>query len=109
MPVAFLHHITDAGVQYSVGFAAHGPVPTAIETIPKQACVAAPDSDGMPREGAQVAELTNWMPTPVKPRPAACRCAGHGSAATSTPNPEIWSISTSRSSDASPTPAGTAS
>lgn len=29
--------------------------------------MAALDSDGAPREGAQVAELTNWMPTPVKP------------------------------------------
>ena len=39
----------------------------AIQAIPEQAWVAALDSDGEPREGAQVAELTNWMPTPVKP------------------------------------------
>ena len=64
---AFLHHITDAGLQYSIGFPAHGPVQTAIETIPEQAWVAALDSDGTPRQGAQVAELTDWMPTPVKP------------------------------------------
>ena len=64
---AFLHHITDAGLQYSIGFPAQGPVQAAIQTIPEQAWVAALDSDGTPREGAQVAELTNWMPTPVKP------------------------------------------
>src|SRR5260370_10310185 len=64
---AFLHHITDAGLQYSVGFPAHGPVQTAIESIPEQAWVAALDSGGTPRQGAQVAELTDWMPTPVKP------------------------------------------
>ena len=60
---AFLHHITDAGLQYSIGFPAHGPVQTAIETIPEQAWVATLDSDGKPRDSAQVAELTNWMPT----------------------------------------------
>ena len=60
---AFLHHLTDAGLQYSIGFPAHGPVQTAIETIPEQAWVATLDSDGKPRDSAQVAELTNWMPT----------------------------------------------
>ena len=64
---AFVHHLTDAGLQYSIGFPAHGPVQAAIETIPEQAWVAALGSDGAPREGAQVAELTAWMPTPVKP------------------------------------------
>lgn len=64
---AFMHHITDAGLQYSIGFPAHGPVQAAIEVIPEQAWVAALDSDGAPREGAQVAELTDWMPAPVKP------------------------------------------
>jgi len=64
---AFVHHLTDVGLQYSIGFPAYGPVQAAIETIPEQAWVAALDSDGAPREGAQVAELTAWMPTPVKP------------------------------------------
>ncbi|MGH3449110.1 MAG: IS1380 family transposase, partial [Nocardioidaceae bacterium] len=64
---AFLHHITDTALEYSIGFAAHGPVQAAIETIPEQAWRAAVDSDGHPREGAQVAELTAWMPTPTKP------------------------------------------
>jgi hypothetical protein len=64
---SLVHHVTAAGLQYSIGFPAHGPVQTAIETIPEQAWVAALDGDGTPRQGAQVAELTDWMPTPVKP------------------------------------------
>jgi hypothetical protein len=64
---AFLHHVTDAGLHYSVGFPAHGPVQTAIATLPEQVWVAALDTDGTPREGAQIAELTDWMPAPVKP------------------------------------------
>jgi hypothetical protein len=59
---AFLHHITDAGLEYSIGFAAHETVKTAIETIPKQAWRAALDGDGQPRDGAQVADITAWMP-----------------------------------------------
>lgn len=61
----FLHHITDAGLEYSVGFQAHETVKTAIEVIPEQAWRAAVDSDGEPRDGAQVAELTAWMPAPI--------------------------------------------
>lgn len=64
---SLLHHLTDTGLQYSIGFPAHGPVQAAIETIPEQAWVAALDGDGAPRDGAQVAELTDWMPAPVKP------------------------------------------
>ena len=64
---AFLHHITDLGLEYSVGFPAHGPVETAIETIPESAWVDAIDSDGGPRDGAQVADLTAWMPAPTMP------------------------------------------
>lgn len=63
---AFLHHITDLGLEYSVGFASNENVKTAIETIPEQAWRAALDGDGQPREGAQVAELTAWMPPPVR-------------------------------------------
>lgn len=62
---AFLHHITDAGLEYSIGFPALETVKTAVEAIPAQAWRAAVDSDGQPRDGAQVAELTGWMPTPV--------------------------------------------
>ena len=59
---AFLHHITDLGLEYSIGFRASDGVKVAIETIPDQAWRAAIDSDGEPRDGAQVAELTAWMP-----------------------------------------------
>jgi hypothetical protein len=62
----FLHHITDAGLEYSIGFAAQDTVQAAIKTIPEQAWRAAVDGDGQPRDGAQVAELTAWMPAPVK-------------------------------------------
>jgi DDE family transposase len=64
---AFLHHITDRGLEYSIGFSAREGVQAAIETIPEQAWRAALDGDGEPRDGAQVAELTAWMPTPTKP------------------------------------------
>jgi hypothetical protein len=60
----FLHHITDAGLEYSIGFMASDTVKSAVEAIPEQAWRAALDSDGEPRDGAQVAELTDWMPTP---------------------------------------------
>jgi hypothetical protein len=63
---AFLHHITDAALEYSIGFPALETVKSAVEAIPTQAWRAAIDSDGQPREGAQVAELTAWMPDPVK-------------------------------------------
>lgn len=61
----FLHHITDAGLEYSIGFQAQDTVKAAIEAIPEQAWRAALDGDGEPRDGAQVAELTAWMPAPV--------------------------------------------
>jgi hypothetical protein len=63
---AFLTHITDLGLEYSIGFPAHETVKAAIEALPAQAWRAAIDSDGHPRDGAQVAELTAWMPTPVR-------------------------------------------
>ena len=61
----FLHKITDLGLEYSIGFQAQDTVKTAIEAIPEQAWRAALDGDGEPRDGAQVAELTAWMPAPV--------------------------------------------
>nr|WP_179791232.1 IS1380 family transposase [Actinopolymorpha rutila] len=62
----FLGHVTDKGLEYSIGYAAHPTVKAAVEAIPVQAWRAALDGDGDPREGAQVAELTAWMPTPVR-------------------------------------------
>ena len=64
---AFLHHITDLDLEYSVGFGALDTVKAAIETIPDSAWIDAIDSDGGPRDGAQVADLTDWMPTPTAP------------------------------------------
>jgi len=69
---AFLHKITDLGLEYSIGFPGREGVQAAIEAIPEQAWRAALDGDGQPRDGAQVAELTGWMPVPTKPtRPPA--------------------------------------
>jgi hypothetical protein len=62
----FLHRITDLGLEYSIGFQAQDTVKAAIEAIPEQAWRAALDGDGEPRDGAQVAELTAWMPTPFR-------------------------------------------
>lgn len=62
----FLHRITDAGLEYSIGFQAQDTVKAAVEAIPEQAWRAAVDGDGEPREGAQVAELTAWMPIPTR-------------------------------------------
>lgn len=61
----FLGHITDLGLEYSIGFPAQDTVRAAIEAIPAQAWRAALDGDGEPRDCAQVAELTAWMPAPV--------------------------------------------
>ena len=58
----FLRHIAGLGLEYSIGFAASEAVKIAIETIPDQAWRAALDGDGQARDGAQVAELTAWMP-----------------------------------------------
>lgn len=58
----FLHHITDLGLEYSIGFMASDTVKAAVEAIPEQAWRAAVDGDGEARDGAQVAELTAWMP-----------------------------------------------
>ncbi len=63
---AFLHHITDAGLEFSIGFPAHETVNHAVEAIPAQAWRAAVDADGRDRDGAQIADLTGWMPTPAR-------------------------------------------
>lgn len=62
----FFRHITDAGLEYSIGFKATNRVQAAIEAIPEQAWRAALDTDGHPRDGAQVAELTGWLPALVR-------------------------------------------
>lgn len=57
-----LWHITTLGLTYSVGVSARQPIQDALATLPRQAWRAALDPDGDPRPGAQVAELTRWMP-----------------------------------------------
>jgi len=58
----FLWHVHNLGLQYSVGLYGRQPIRDALEALPKQAWKKALDADGEPREGAQVAELTRWLP-----------------------------------------------
>lgn len=62
-----MHHITDAGLEYSIGFPGREGVATAIAEVPEDAWVDALDGDGLPRDGAQVVDLTPWIPSPTKP------------------------------------------
>jgi len=59
---AFLAHVHDLGLGFSVGMNIRGPIRDAIDALPKQAWRSAMDADGQPREGAQVAEVTRWLP-----------------------------------------------
>jgi hypothetical protein len=59
---AVLHHVHDRGLEYSVGVYGRQPILDALQVLPKQAWRRALDADGRPREGAQVAELTRWLP-----------------------------------------------
>lgn len=69
----FLHHITNLGLEYSVGFYGMPPVVEALAQVPRQAWRAAIDGDGLPREGAQVAELTAYLPATLRGWPAGMR------------------------------------
>jgi hypothetical protein len=59
---AFVHHVQDLGLEYSVGVYGRQPVLDALDALPRQAWRKAVDADGRPRQGAQVAELTRWLP-----------------------------------------------
>jgi Transposase DDE domain group 1 len=59
---AFVHHVQDLGLEYSVGVYGRQPILDALDALPKQAWRRALDADGRPRAGAQVAELTRWLP-----------------------------------------------
>ncbi len=59
----FLWHIHHLGLSYSVGVYGRQPVLDALAALPRQAWRAALDADGRRREGAQVAELTRWLPS----------------------------------------------
>ncbi len=69
----FLHHITRLGLQYSVGFYGMPPIVDALAKVPRQAWRAALDGDGAPREGAQVAELTRYLPDTLRGWPPGMR------------------------------------
>ncbi|CAM4231973.1 Transposase, IS4 family protein [Mycobacterium senriense] len=58
----FLWHIHNLGLSYSVGVYGRQPVLDALAALPRQAWRRALDADGRRREGAQVAELTRWLP-----------------------------------------------
>ncbi len=63
----FLAHLTDRELAYSVGIPVTIGVDTdLIATVPAEVWQAAYDSDGKPREGAQVAELTALLPQLTK-------------------------------------------
>jgi hypothetical protein len=70
---AFIRHIHDLGLGYSVGIAIHQPVIDALQVLPRQAWRAARDPDGQPRKGAQVAELTRYLSPPTRPWPPGMR------------------------------------
>lgn len=59
---AFVAHIDQLGLGYSVGLTGWPTILDALENVPRQAWKAALDPDGLPREGAQVAELTRYVP-----------------------------------------------
>lgn len=59
---AFLAHVHELGLAFSVGMTVNDPVLTALDRVPERTWQDALDSDGHPREGAQVAELTAWLP-----------------------------------------------
>jgi hypothetical protein len=69
----FLHHITDLGLEFSVGFYGMPPVVEALARVPRQAWRAAIDGDGLPREGAQVAELSAYLPATLRGWPEGMR------------------------------------
>jgi len=59
---AFLAHVHELELEFSVGMNIRGPILDALDLVPEQAWRAALDPDGQPREGAQVAEVTRWLP-----------------------------------------------
>ena len=59
----FLHHLSDLGLAYSVGIGANIGVDTALLARVRPDCwTQAEDTDGTPREHAQVADLTGLLP-----------------------------------------------
>ena len=58
----FLNHISGLGLEFTVGFSASTVVTQALDRLPRQAWRAAINLDGQPRDGAQIAELTRYLP-----------------------------------------------
>ena len=69
----FVWHVHHLGLEYSVGVYGRQPVLDALEVLPKQAWKKTLDADGNRREGAQVAELTRWLPATFKGWPPGMR------------------------------------
>lgn len=69
----FLAHVHELGLEYSVGIGARQPVLDALAVLPRQAWRAALDAEGCPRPGAQVAELTRWLPASFRGWPPGMR------------------------------------
>jgi hypothetical protein len=60
--LAFTHHITDAGMDFSIGASLHNfDIHTALDALPRQAWRRAINGDGWPRDGAWVAEATRLV------------------------------------------------
>ncbi len=68
-----LHHVTDLGLEYSVGIYGRQPVLDALAATPRRAWRSAIDVDGQPREGAQVVEVTRHLPDTFIGWPAGMR------------------------------------
>jgi len=69
----FIDHLHRLGVRYSIGLSGFDPVLEALDTLPHQAWKAAVDECGIPRDGAQVAELTRHVRRTAKPWPHGMR------------------------------------
>jgi hypothetical protein len=60
---AFLNHVSQLGLEFSVGIGVNiGVDGQLLAAIPTQGWTPAYDSDGVPRDGAEVAELTGLLP-----------------------------------------------
>lgn len=70
---AFIRHLHEVGLAYSVGLYVHHPIADALPQIPKQAWRAAIEADGSVRDGAQVAELTSYVRPSKSPWPPGMR------------------------------------
>lgn len=70
---ALLHHVSDLGLAYSVGVPAQQPILDALAALPRCAWRSAVDTNGDPRDGAQVAEITRHLPATHVGWPAGMR------------------------------------